>query len=454
MNRRCFIAISTGQSIANVAPLLAVAQPTDLVVFVETRAAVQGQWTMPVREVLARHGIQALQTISIDSDAAEQIYRSVKAYRWPEGEKTIIGNGGTKLQFMAILSALADTPTRIVYSLDRPCALEWYDDRFAAPCKQEPYVATRLSLEDVLALRAMKINEPGEVLYADGGLTPAGRDRAAMHGGYGFDADISFAIHDQHMRLAADERGRALPERLPRWPDLLVRAPDAAARFARALSSTLAMDPNALGVKDPRCAQMFNTAVRAMSNASKVTDRSNDGHAVPSLGMVFERALTVRLCRMLAQGQIPSQPLQSMHSNVKIEKKANPGITVLEADVLFLLKNGLVLALEAKSHTADLKDLDARLLNLQKAGSMLARVIVCSPLYTDAVDRLWFHAHHELAERLRQDGFGHIALTLPGQRPAYTWPNDARGEAKTIQVPVFEQKIRDMFALYAVAEQP
>lgn len=438
MSPRCFIAIATGQNIANVAPLLAVASAQDAIVFIETAEAARHGWVDPAVKVLRGHGCERIERLRLDSDAPARLYEAARAHRWPQGRLVIMGNGGTKPQSMALYEALREHAPWILYSLDRPCRLQWFEHGPGTAPRDQPYGRTPLSLDDVLALRGMRVHTEGEALWSDGRLTDAGQLRAAVNRGYGIEPEETFALHDRHAQHEAERAAAVALPRLPRWQDVLQLAPDEVARYIRAWANALRVPAERLQQRqDDRLVGLFNAAVGVLERTLRPRNLVT---APPPLGTAFEHALVARLCRLLAAERTLAPILQGVWSNVRIGKQNEPGVVLLEADVLVLLKNGLLLAIEAKSHTAENKDLDARLLNLQRAGSQLARTIVCSPLYTAAAGRDWFKTHHEFAQRVRRHGLTHLAYTLPGQASEYSLPalgDEAKPQA-SYTVPDFE----------------
>lgn len=429
MAARCFIAIVTGQNIANVAPLLATATPQDTIIFIETAHAKSRQWTAPAVEVLQRHGLTKVKRLPIGSDEPAQLFHVAHAYRWPSGQRIIVGNGGTKLQSQALYEALRESRPAILYSLDRPCVLQWYDKGPSATAREEPYRKTPLRLEDVLHLRGMRLNQPAVQLWQNQALTDAGHCAAAVSHGYGFDRDETLRQHNEQARWAVESELSSHPLPLPRWNDLAPLVPDKVRdKFLRAFSVCMRLNPSKITQSDiKRAGDLFNAAIAL---AERTLAASRKGPPPTSVGATFEDALVARLCRVLADPHAPTEAIHAVYRNVRVDSPHAPGITQLEADVLILFKNGLLVALEAKSHTAETKDLDARLLNLQRAGSQLACIVVVSPLYTHAVGQPWFSTHHEFAQRVRQHGLLHLALTLPNQPTRYRLPNLKQDETQ------------------------
>ncbi|MCX7673210.1 MAG: hypothetical protein N2Z63_06380, partial [Thiobacillaceae bacterium] len=234
MSPRCFIAIATGQNIANVAPLLAVAAPQDAIVFIETAEAARRGWVEPAVKVLRGHGCARIEHLRLDSDAPARLYEAARAHRWPQGRFVIIGNGGTKPQSMALYEALREHAPWILYSLDRPCRLQWFEQGPGAAPRDQPYGRTPLTLDDVLALRGMRVHTAGETLWSEGQLTHAGQLRAAIHKGYGFQSEETFALHDRHAQHEAERAAAMTLPPLPRWDKVVQIAPDEMTRFIRA----------------------------------------------------------------------------------------------------------------------------------------------------------------------------------------------------------------------------
>jgi hypothetical protein len=449
MSGRCFIAIATGQNVANVAPLLAVARRGDVIVFVETAEATRQGWVNPAIEVLARHDLTAARLV-VGSDEPAELYRAVRAHRWPGGRRVIIGNGGTKPQSAALYEALRDSQPALLYSLDRPCVLQWYENGPAKPARVQAYGKTPLTLEDILPLRGMRLEAPPAALYLAGALTAEGRALAAISEGYGFEPGPTFALHDAHARRKAERARAGSPPKLPRWADLqyLVDAQDWQP-YLSACAQVIGQRPEAAtGRNVQQVKDLFNAAARLLERALMPQTRERPPAPV---GAAFERALAARLCAVLAEPGMHTRAIQGVWRNVKVDSPRAPGVIQLETDLLILLKNGLLIAIEAKSHTAENKDLDARLLSLQRAGSQLARVVVCSPLYTLATDGQWFRTHHEFAQRVRRHGFTHLAYTLPGQPDHYALVPEGETGAPAEVVPVvpFEAACRNLLEGYA-----
>lgn len=446
---RYFFAISTGHNIANIAPLLAVASPSDTIVFISSAEATNRNWTKGAFDVLRKHRITSLKEISLDSDSPEALYASLRSVEVPKGSQVIIvGNGGTKLQSFALIQALHEYSPQILYSLDHPCQLQWYSYDFNIAPRLEAYGNTKLDLDDVLQLRGMYAIDKGELLYWQDGLTDAGNGYLIPQKGYGFEQGPTFDLYDQYSKCMARRLETQAPLKLPRWQDLLQLHPKLADTFKRTVASCKRLPPDRLQYNDPSIESLFNAAMNVLEKSSKACSETKV-EPLPPIGKEFEKVLASRICRFLTTATFTKRIIQAVYLNVKVGDLNRPGIMKLEADILLILKNGVTVAIEAKSHTADTKDLDARLQNLQRALSQLAKIVICSPLFTVAVEKLWFEAHHNFVQKVVAHGMTHLPYTLPDQPNEYLWPlNSVTNNGQRYSVKPFEEGLISLLRPY------
>lgn len=345
----CFVAIATGQNIANLAPILSAAKPSDLVTVLETNEARRQAWVPPMVEVLRRHGYGKVVRLATESDDPHEIFDAAQQHRWPEGTLVIIGNGGTKLQSMALYEALRARRPQLLYSLDRPCGLQWFERGPTEAGTIETYGSTPLTLNDVFALRGMyATGDSLAALWRRDRLTDAGRSALQREHGYGFERTPTFQLHDQHHARALARSARGKIERLPRWDRL--RKPGKRDRFERTLRQYFPpLDGLSRDQIDKRLESLYNCAIR-IAEESHETNDDPGAQVQRSQGTEFEEAVAARFCRWLVSQPSIHGSIQEVWRNVKVEAAERPGIRSIEIDLLVLLKNGLILAIEAKSH--------------------------------------------------------------------------------------------------------
>jgi hypothetical protein len=185
---------------------------------------------------------------------------------------------------------------------------------------------------------------------------------------------------------------------------------------------------------------LFNQALKiaaASFNASKIREAGLDGKE--KLGPLFEAAVAGRVEQWIAS-QNNGFPVCEVWRNVNLAQCSKPDKSVQELDIAFVLANGILIALECKSFEAEQKDLDARLLNLQRTGSQLAQFVLCGPLYTEFASTGWFLKSHEQSLKIRQNKFSFIPFTMAGQPGSYVVSEEK------FDCQAFEAKLDGVFA--------
>jgi hypothetical protein len=107
-----------------------------------------------------------------------------------------------------------------------------------------------------------------------------------------------------------------------------------------------------------------------------------------------------------------------------------------------------VVHLECKTFAIDDKDLDARLLNLTTAAGQMAKMYICSPVYTQFDREDWFKETLAKSDRLRKAVNGNwIGFGLPCQTPEYTRPAKGGGFAQHRCEP-FEDRLSEILGSF------
>jgi hypothetical protein len=412
-----FLVVSTGQNVANLPPVLEWARPGDLVRWVESESAVRENRTAGARQILGRAGLKEIDPpirIAEENDPAE-LARVCRAALDPgrRGVRLVlVVNGGRKLTPAGLIEGCREMAPTLLYGDGERAELWVFEGGADRPPRKLPYVRHRLDLADVL-------EASGHVVA---NLDEARRVWPAPHPfpdleqeSYGRDAAATRKLHADHHVWAArsagddaspvpygDLAGLLPPRRLDQW--------------GRALEP-LALSGQ-LDNADVRKA-IYNATLRLAEDARVA--RNSQGLTPPArpLGPCLERAVLRRAARWAEAHGAPV--VQSIWGHVKAARAANPADVVAEFDALFVLRNGILIHVECKSAAAERKDLDARLFNLRRAGSRLARMAVCAPVCTSFAGEEWFSHLHELRQRIEGTwGLPFVPLTLEGQPAEYT----------------------------------
>jgi hypothetical protein len=407
---RLFIAVSTGQKIANLPPILEHAEPGDEVLWIESDRAAAAGWTEPAAAVLRKAGLVVLPPLRVtDSDDPEQIQLAcrnhVERARREHRAVFIVANGGKKLAPVGLLLAFYDLAPTILYGDDQPVACRTVRVGPNQRPDVQPYTRHRLDLEQVLAVSGHIIQDPARAcrFWPGPPIPPNSKEF------YGLDWDATAQLHrDAATWHQADaDSDDVVYEELHDWlPDSRID------RWKRSFGPPQAY----------RSEQTYKSTFHATQNLIDEVRyiRARQGRQRPAapIGESLERAARHRLHAWLESRQPTA--IMSAWSTVKVAPQERPEQTVAEFDLLLVLRNGILWHLECKAATAQRKDLDARDLNLKRAGSQLARMAICLPLFTDFASEPWFAQLHALRQNLEQLQFPVIPFTRPGQPESYT----------------------------------
>lgn len=450
MSKRLFIALSTRQNIANLLPILELAEPGDAVLWIESATSVRLGWGDGAVAVLAEAGgPEVLREVLADDEPAS-MFRLVSSHGAVRGfpRRCLILNGGTKPQMLAVQAALGPGPLELAYNLESTCALERFPGGAQAAGERAAYVRHRIDLPEILRCT-------GRALEAGAGerIWPQGVGEAAP--AYGDDAAVTAATHRAWHAFEARSRveeGVAWESGLDaiaaRDPQVRTQVPYEEA--ARLLPERVAALKRSLGngkeVGDPRAEGVYNGVLK-LARLARSAWHSQGLARPPELGLDFEAAVRARVLRWLDATPDYAAVVQSVWRGVKVRRGFDAAGSAAEIDCALVLRNGVVLNLECKSYDATLKDLNSRLAELQRAASRPAEMAVCMPLYTGFQDQVWFSAMAERAEKVREWGyFQSLPFTLPGQPAEY---RDALG--RSVEVPPFETALAGWLRRYLPA---
>lgn len=404
-----FVALSTGQNIANILPILELAEPGDRVLWVESDTAQRKQWGDGACEVLQRHGVTNLMHLELTDDdpaSLQQALAGHEAVQEAGASIKLIGNGGTKLQMLAAFRALNGHLDELLYNNNEPCVLERqrYHHGRPEPVVRQAYRRHGIDLADVLACNGREI-----VAGNERRLWPDQKQPPLPH--YGTDAEWT---RDCHQRVA--DWARSHPDKpkkafdYARAADL---APDEAEKFRRQVLEACGLAPD-MPIKKNALEELYNRAHRLDTEAWKFQCKHGSREQdIPDLGRELEEAVAARVVQWLMTHPDFAAGVQSVWQNVKI-RLAQGREDTAELDVALLLKNGVLMALECKAFDAQVKDMNSRLGELQRSASQLARIAICAPSYPAFIKDQWCKELDRNVGRMRHWGqFKLIEFTLP-----------------------------------------
>ena len=512
-----YIALASGQMVANVPPLLHVVPPGGHVWWVWTES--EHARVPAVRRLLSRRGIEShefsapLPTHPADVAAWWQnAARELDEATAEDGaDVVLVGNGGTKLLAQAVSQALGPRLREVVYGEGEPVSVMHLRGGLALEASRRPFSGRAIRLEEVLGCSGHMLDDAeAECLWQSGAPVPTladphpiFADHAAFRAAYEQanwmllrrhdekladddedpEEDLQYADvvellrgaeHEQQQwRLWRQKADLALAELLlvnvtksegdhaQRTPSddaakQLRRWRRASLQLARQVRREERLDPEsrqrlhdkleqlraALDLAQPGGlhAALFDAAIKLQLLAR----RAHAGHGGPlaHLGNLFEEAVASRVLAAFARSAHWQAVVSEVWRRVKVfpkhEMARRNSSAVAEWDLLFVLKNGVLLNVECKSGKARRKDVDARSHVMHRGASALAEMWVCSPLPTGLAQERWFLKLHALRVQTQAQGLVHLAYDLPGQRARYTVGRDTH-EARPLEAELQER---------------
>lgn len=442
---KLFVLVSTGQKVANLPPVLELAQPGDRVLWIESPEAVRENWTAGPRAVLEEQGLVTAGLVRVghlnDPCQLDQALKPfVEQSRAGYHDVYLVTNGGKKHTSIGLLKAFDAMFPKLLYAEERPVVCTIYPPGLDSSPLILPYNRHRLDLPDILRLNGYTLHGAGICKR----LWPDGLPAEIAHELYGRDEDYTYLLHARHTGSKSERkyvcRGKYLP--FEKLPDV---APDRYNRWLQKLSE----------VGCPANEQSLRKIYYSTIKLVRLSPRrphyrgGEKGDHDLLLGPAFERAVARRVHQW--QAAHPHPAIQSIWTGVKIAHQSTPETVEAEFDVLLVMRNGLLIHLECKSGNVQpgaLRELDVGIHRLRLGTSRRSRLAVVVPLFTRCHAEPWFEGMHRTWVRLKAGlGCQHVLpFTWPGQPASYPAPEDPSGQ--TISCPSFEDALTSLLLPY------
>lgn len=494
-----FVAVATGQNVANLPPILEMGRRGDAVLWVLSPGAASGSGTTGANHVLERRGLRILppasvEDINVPSAVASGVLGPLTEAVQRAGRLVVVLNGGQKLTpigLAAVAQAAGGTESRLLYGQSQPAEL-WVIQPDTWEVERRPY-SQSLTVPEILACSGYAIANRGEarpVWYRRQGVLsrpaasypPEDEAANALHREYhlrgratrfelfapGYEELASFfgeqaltswkATVDRFLAAGEEVLCRRLYEAtvqllgcgafVPGWGRLDASEKERLRTGLHAVRQHVRRLRRAEPSADlsPPLKEVY-LVVRSRLRIAAEQCMARRHPTLPPLGPAFEAAVEGRLVEWLGGGGRGTQVVSEVWANVKVGRK---GVALVDAefDLLLALVNGILVHLECKSFTADQKDLDARLTTLQASGSRLAEMVVVGPVYSRHAEEDWLRHVENLRQRIESLGRSRfIPFTMRGQ-PGFYRRQAADGSEETVQVPSFEESLTELLGKY------
>ncbi len=477
--------LGTFQAIANLPPLLAVAEAGDQVIFLDSKA-VDSQKIIRLLPKNLR-----TQTLKI-SDALPKIIEEVSNFlSTVPKEQSIyfIFNGGTKLSSLAVLEALRERAPSIIYGQEKPCEY-WECESKLQEVKRFFYPTAGITLEMVLASNGVELfGSENKKIYSyqaienifSKNFSYKLADTIHFYDNY-FDRFNNNAIREI---LSFDNLLKVNRKAIVSWQNVLIdliqqplkeKAIIEGVYQATLILLSLSEEEQRTylekALQDENLERVcqsniliflsknypsyqsklisnyeslkgfYNKFLRALEITPVVPTGENLG-----IGRVFEEATAARTIDFLKNNPDFQKIISEIWLNVKICNQKNPETVTAEYDVLILLKNAILLHLECKSGSFKQKDIDARQYVMQGITSKLAKFYIVSPLFTNLQRKPYFASMLENFKALeKQRDTAYFFLTIPNQPNTFTYQDDE--QQKTVPIPTFEDSLKKILQPY------
>lgn len=401
-----FVALSTKQNIANILPILELAEPGDRVLWIESERARKENWSDGACDVLRRYGLSDIETLPVNDDpvSIQQALKNHPALQSSTVAVKLVANGGTKLQMLATSKALNGRIDELLYNQDHVCVLERYGYRHGQPETVElmPYQNRGVDLEDMLTCNNKKILGNAEQIW------PCASPELPL---YGRDVDYT---SKRHQRIWEWVKARPLcPEPAFSYEDAVRISPEKRQSFLKAMLDCCGLPK--IQNEDHYLKKIYEAAHRLDADAWKKQPKRASDEEAPNVGKDLENAVAARVVHWINQKPDFATMIHSIWRNVKITPLHNNKVEA-ELDVALLLKNGRLLHLECKAFDAPLKDMNSRYAVLQRSSSQIAKMAICIPFFAPLSDLEWHQDIAKNANKIREwEQFKLLEFTFPEQ---------------------------------------
>lgn len=189
--------------------------------------------------------------------------------------------------------------------------------------------------------------------------------------------------------------------------------------------------------------RVFDQSFKAFANTRKwllsQMEETRAYYMNASLGFRYEDAVCERVLEYFKRNENTlSQVIHSVHTGIKAFRNNR---VASEYDILIVTNNALLIHLECKSFTTDVKQMNANFAQLISNSSNLSSLFICAPLYTNASEQSWFErvlSNKELFKDVPRINF--IPFTLEDQSNTFI---NSKGECTEIES--FESSLDNLF---------
>lgn len=421
MKNSLHIAISTGQNIANIIPMLALGNPGDYARFISSDTAENQGWTGRAEKVLKKYRFKIVPGIRVDDNeqlALLSISRFLKESlqgiekKW---EQIFVHlTGGQKITAIAVFEAVRDKNVTFVYMDNQPVQMVL----ISSASKEQKFVPipATVELDDLLAIygsrrseackgdRPIQLNKPENIVLAKDrelvtalftsynipdipendffrkmelhvrNLYPQIREKSL-----GLLSDIDY-IYSPFHKYIKNLKNTVQQSEKDKINNYLSQQIDRALKTVK----NILLDSGGRSYEIPLTRKQKSALIEnQFLDADRLGYPVFRKHLKKRIGFFFEDQVIQRLKLFFEHYPEYKKIVSEIWSGLKIEARDNPGKITGEYDAFIVLRNGISISLECKTFFFDEKDLFARIARLTRRTSLLSRQWVVIPFFTE-----------------------------------------------------------------------
>ncbi len=473
------LVISTGQNISNFVPLLQFAKTTEHILVVESNTARKNKWGLRLINRLKEHKYHNLSRVDVENgDMLSPLVLGKILRKQLESSETIslniYLNGGQKLTAVSLLEALRSFNPRLIYMESRPVHFLLLDHFSGQTGAETQPIEYGIDLKDILALygSGLHSNSARKPIYENGVFLRDIKNPAFSY----FWEDTNYiktlvslfykAIQQtftgytpqpgtEEIKEIIRERWHSLPLKKlvlesKSKKELKERQIEWGGGFVKSVFRNLyCLNPEPSNI----FSSPLNVKVRQQMIENKLLeDAFNEPHIKrpdlqKKLGFYFEEVVLYRVYKFLSARPHILKAIAQIWQNVQVCSAQDPEIVSGEYDILFVLRNGLLISLECKTYKFETKDAFARLARLTIRGGGLAVQWVTAPFYTKP--ELFHASMYKLWKDMQDLNIPFVPFTATGQKSAFLGAD----MDTPVSVLGFEEALEKRFAPFLTREK-
>ncbi len=494
---KLFVAIATGQNVANLPPIINLGQNGDEILWIVSEMALEYHWVEGSNRILLKRGFKIHKPLLVKnelmvqpSQLKETFLKFVQQNKFKNREIIFVMTGGQKTAVMGIILALMENELnyRLIYQDIKPVQLRVSNAGELKFYKQE--FAYSLSLEELLEVYNFTQKDDNNKfpiqLFPANNLELKDIEKIAYQQ-YLENPDISFLLFQLYSKFS--KSGENLKFRFPPPQCLYEQFQSTVNQWYHKSFYNLVYPFNKLkkGIRDleklkenislikneQKEKEIFNTFYKLFRDILSKYKREDLFHPINidhlkllkyggwldkscstkvrktdlrrRLGGFFEKMVAFRLVKFLKQHPDFQKVIAEVWLNYPVRRKSDDQREFMEGDIFIVLKNATTIYLECKTFKITEQDIFSKIERFRQVSGFVNNSYVVIPVFTT-----WPPESHEYAEifqlleNLTRVGIDYVPFT------GYSHNNKMTLKDRELYIPTFEEKLIKIFKPYIV----